>query len=695
VLCPYNFWIMKPEVTMHSHNNQLTKYLSVSANKRSTGTEGSFFKAIWLIGVIILCASQAFTESKTSQALSMPDVLIINASERVSPPPWALLQRHLILTINEAAPLFLNKYSYRGGTLREHGKLDDDYECFISWPLFYIIGGDDFILDKSLEAYNAITRQWTYQHSNSVHKEFVRKYDMLHLSEGYVGFQYFSLAAPDVPENIDRARRFAGFYMNEDPLAENYDSEHKIIRSPITGSDGPAFESSADYVLIYGHASLYPIVKDLEQGWNKDDARKKEIQKLYNEIVIRGDVPMNLAITGLVSHAYIATGDEKYRDWVIEYVQAWMDRTRENGDVIPDNIGLNGEIGEYRNGQWWGGFFGWSGRYSVEMIFNSLITASECATVISGNPEYMNFLRSQVDMLLEKAIMRDGDLLVPYKVGIDGWYDYHPLGPYVLSHLWKTTMDDGDWKRVERIRDGKKHGPWAYAYADSPDPPKPGAEEWRHDGTLYDWNKVMTNLRGNQQRRNEAPHLSYLAGTNPEWPEKIMLAEYEQVITNIARLKRDDYVHEWRSQTMLTQNPVFANGLAQMTMGAPFSCFNGGLLMARVRYFDVDRQRPGLPEDVAALVTKLEKNRTVLQLINLNAFENRNVLIQAGAYGEHEFTNVVQINQEGNPSGADKCVVNANCFAVNLPPSTAITLDIGTRLYANTPTYAYPWIESK
>ena len=146
---------------------------------------------------------------------------------------------------------------------------------------------------------------------------------------------------------------------------------------------------------------------------------------------------------------------------------------------------------------------------------------------------------------------------------------------------------------------------------------------------------------------------------------------------------------------MLTQNPVFANGLAQMTMGAPFSCFNGGLLMARVRYFDVDNRRPGLPENVAALVKKLEKDRTVLQLVNLNAFENRLVLIQAGAYGEHGFTNVSQLNREGNSSGSEKCVVNANCFAVDLPPSTSITLDIGTRLYVNTPTYAYPWNKSK
>ncbi|MBT4498868.1 MAG: hypothetical protein HOC74_14160, partial [Gemmatimonadetes bacterium] len=175
-----------------------------------------------------------------------------------APPTWAVKQRYLIETMNAAAPLFLKKYVHRGGTLREHGKLDDDYECFNSWPLFYAMGGDEKILGWSVEGWNGITRQWTYQHSQSVHREFVRQYDMLHLSEGYVGFQNFGLADPTIPENVDRAGRFAGFYLGDDPEVANYDAEKKLIRSPITGSGGPAFSSGADYVLIWGHASLYP-----------------------------------------------------------------------------------------------------------------------------------------------------------------------------------------------------------------------------------------------------------------------------------------------------------------------------------------------------------------------------------------------------------------------------------------------------
>ncbi len=407
-------------------------------------------------------------------------MIAIRAEDIGAPPAWAVKQRQLIETMNAAAGLFLEKYVHRGGTLRAHGKLDDDYECFTSWPLFYALGGGERLLDWSLAAWNGITRQWTYQHGQSVHKEFVKHYDMLHLSEAYVGFQNFGLADPAIPENIDRACRFAGFYLGEDPQAPNYDPQRRLIRSPITGSAGPAFSADPYYNLLYGHASLYPMVEELVPGWEKDPEQRERIQRLYDEVVIRGDVPMNLAITGLVSHAFILTGEEKYRRWVLDYVDAWMERIRENHSIIPDNVGLSGKIGEQRHGQWWGGFYGWTGRYSVWMICHALITATESAYLLSGDKSYLDLLRSQIDVLLDRAITRDGDLLVPYKMGPQGWHDYRPLDPYAPGHLWHLSMDPGDWERLERLRRGVRHGPHRPAAGrhlrtrvEEPDPHRP------------------------------------------------------------------------------------------------------------------------------------------------------------------------------------------------------------------------------
>ena len=45
---------------------------------------------------------------------------------------------------------------------------------------------------------------------------------------------------------------------------------------------------------------------------------------------------------------------------------------------------------------------------------------------------------------------------------------------------------------------------------------------------------------------------------------------------------------------------VVTEVLTQLTWGAPQVVYNGGIAQARLRYYDADRGRPGLPPDVAA-----------------------------------------------------------------------------------------------
>ncbi len=638
----------------------------------------SGYRARNLIRVIMVVLLAA-----TALPAASPDLVIIRADRQAAPPAWAVLERQLMQTIDEAAPVYLRAFTYPGGTLRKGGKVDDDYQSFDSWPLFYAIGGDERLLEWALETWSGTTRQWDGR--GSLREEFVQHYDMLHTSEGYVGFQFFGLADPGIPENVERACRFAGFYLGEDPEAPNYDAKYRILRSPLTGSAGPQFHADCKYVLTYGHASLYPILRELPPGWENDPRQTEAIQKLYDEVVLRGDVIMNLAVTGLVTNAYLYTGEEKYKRWVLDYVDGWMNRIRQNGGVIPDNVGLTGKIGEYRNGQWWGGFFGWNGRYSVEMISNALITAAECAHLVSGDPRYLDLLRSQVQMLLSHAVVRDGDLLVPYKYGPKGWEDYRPLEPYAVSHLWHASLAPEDWALFEKLRAGRKHGPHAYAYAESPNPPAPGAEMWHSDGSLADWTKVQDDVsQRNLHHINEAPHLLYLAGQNPDWPVKALEAEYTEVLRCLERIHSGNWEHLWKSQTVLEQNPVLVNVLAQATMGAPFTCFNGGLLQAAVRYFDADRKRPGLPPEVAALVEKIEPQHTVVSLVNTGVLHSHRVILEAGAFGEHQF--IAAKIDTGQP-----VPVNGQYLEVDLPPGTAATLDLTVGRYSNRPSYASPF----
>ena len=40
----------------------------------------------------------------------------------------------------------------------------------------------------------------------------------------------------------------------------------------------------------------------------------------FNEVVMQGDIPVNLAVV-LVTN--VDTGEERYRQWVIDYVETW------------------------------------------------------------------------------------------------------------------------------------------------------------------------------------------------------------------------------------------------------------------------------------------------------------------------------------------------------------------------------------
>jgi hypothetical protein len=63
------------------------------------------------------------------------------------------------------------------------------------------------------------------------------------------------------------------------------------------------------------------------------------------------------------------------------------------------------------------------------------------------------------------------------------------------------------------------------------------------------------------------------------------------------------------------------------------------------------------------------------------------VTLQAGAYGEHRFTDVTR------GDGADRdCVdVDDHRLEVMLAPGATARLELGTRCYVNDPTYAFPW----
>ncbi len=160
-----------------------------------------------------------------------------------------------------------------------------------------------------------------------------------------------------------------------------------------------------------------------------------------------------------------------------------------------------------------------------------------------------------------------------------------------------------------------------------------------------------------------------------------------------------NHIHHWQEA-----NPVTTEALVQLTLGVPQHLYYGGLLHARVRYFDAARLRPGLPSDVAALVTGERLAEPTITLVNLSLVEERRVLVQAGGFGEHAFTWLGWNERTSIYPGAHNAYgpsavttversmeVEARVVEVVLPPGTTIEVVARMQRHVHAPTALAPW----
>jgi len=587
----------------------------------------------------------------------------LEVGQAAPPPEWALLERHLLESMYPAAVEFVRRYTNPEGTLIWRKSWpgmdgsDDAYESYYNFPLYYALGGPAELDPLSRRLWEAVTRQFTGY--GLVYKEFDAYYDWMHHGESYVNFYFFGLADPANQKFRDRALRFAGLYMNEDPEAQNWDPVNKLIRSPITGSKGPRFVNTADdwsthRAVLAGYPLPYDDIPNVRQSsaWI-DDKLFPFILDTMNRRMMRADVPLNLTATSMMLNAYMYTGDPKYRRWVLDYVEAWAERARRNNGVLPDNVGPSGMIGETMDGKWWGGYYGWRWPHGLFNLLESSTIGTANALLVTGDLRYLELPRSQVDLVLGKSRVENGRRLVPHRYAEQGWYDYRPLPEQYPVNLWYLSQDPADRKRFAQAVEGT------------------------------DWERLdYTKAKGDD--KHEGPWLAFLEGKNPDYPVQILRATYGETLRRLSVIRSDQTrpddmdVHHWQQR-----NPVILEGLVQLMLGGPNHIYHGGLLHTRLRYFDPERKRSGIPPDVAALVSRITGDEVAVQLANLHPTEAREVILQAGMFGEHQFTTV---RHDGGMAQ-----VNARTLTVRLRPASLASVTLGMRRYANQPTYAFPW----
>jgi hypothetical protein len=342
---------------------------------------------------------------------------------------------------------------------------------------------------------------------------------------------------------------------------------------------------------------------------------------------------------------------------VLEYLEAWADRIAANGGLCPDNVGPNGIIGETMDGKWWGGYYGWRWPHGCMSILQPLTIAAMNAVLLTGDMGYLDIPRGQLDRLMDLGRVEGSALIIPQRCTDDGWTAYRVLRPEYPLQIWYMSQDERDRRRLERFPE-----------------------------RLTAWNGVAPG-RGKGDDIHIAPWYRYLEGANPDYPLRILEAQWAEVARRMDVMAHDDGdpemwdVHHWQDI-----NPVHTEALVQLTCGGPQIIYHGGLLHVRIRYFDLDACRPGLPPDVGALVDALDAESVTLTLSNASPLHARRMVLQAGAFGEHAFTTVSDVTGE-SPVVRE---VNGRHLEVTLAPGATLKLELGMRRYCHQPTYQQP-----
>ena len=253
------------------------------------------------------------------------------------------------------------------------------------------------------------------------YKEFSALSDWQHHGEGLQLFNRMALSVPTDPKYLERVRRFSGFYMGEDADAPNYDPKHNIIRSMMNGSKGPLLRkaTSLDWVGEPFDMSGF----DALHGERNFDEFLKHYQE-YHDVV--GDHALNLVATTLPANAYFATGDQKYKQWVIDYVDGWLERMKQNNGIIPTFVDLDGKVGGPA-GKWWGSAYGWgfspvnpvTGRRENRNRIERPIIGLNNALLLTGDQKYVDAWRNMTNAVNANARTVDGKTQYPSMYGLD------------------------------------------------------------------------------------------------------------------------------------------------------------------------------------------------------------------------------------------------------------------------------------
>ena len=376
---------------------------------------------------------------------------------------------------------------------------------------------------------------------------------------------------PIYPAYRERARRFAGLYMGEDPEAPNYDPKRKLIRSMINGSKGPLLRKATaldwvgdpfdatGFVALHGESTYAQFLEHYQE---------------YTDVV--GDHFLNLVATTLPDqrlpadrrgevpaldrrvHGRVARAHEAERRHHPELRRSRRQDRRARGPVVGQRVRLGLQPGQSGDRPPRGSqpHSARAGRLQQRAARDR---RSQIRRRVARHDRRREPPRAQATAAPS----------IPTMYGADGWYGWQ-REPWSVGALevWYWSMSDADRARV-------------------------GANPW----------------------------VEFLEGRNPGYPETALERDCEHPAQARGHPRRPDAAGQAAGRQHARLNPAATDALVRLMLGALVPGREGGLLNARLRYFD-----PGAPPRRRAggrrrARLELGDRRTVVTLVNTSASE--------------------------------------------------------------------------
>lgn len=507
-------------------------------------------------------------------AQSSGEIPSVRAGGPSEAPLWARNQLEGFAAWEKALEACLEKFvdESTGKTCAQfhHGTADDVAEAFAVWDHFIMIRGNPRLK-------RAYVKIWEWLYDEMMRRKI--------FTSGFYRGEYDAKAELALASERSRA-----FYRG------GYDAEHA----------GELLQ------LLYGALEMDPTnprligavcgVANVMMGPCYNPKTRLLRHEVLSSTGGRGEPYDNITNTTYILapfYAYLATGQEKYRNWVLEYVESWNELAELNGGIFPYRV--NSETREIPEKWWTGGVFAYD--RSVMVAVRGIHGWAPAVAFL--DPERIGSRLRGVNAFIDALFQPD------------------------LDGLPANHMREGKWKRT-----GTPWGlvklvdrPYVLTFA-------PAAAE------------RLRNYYKNAEERERVflrwANFTYFGGEDLDYVAQLF-----------AGRKRSGEGLRQRVQALAPdQLPKTGDGIAEYTKkvgleqafvdGAFWGMYDngraGGAVTASVRYWRTDGSF-GLPESVAALVRHVGKDEVHLLLYNDNE-KQTTVRLSAGYYGQHRFVSV-------------------------------------------------------